>query len=226
MQKLTFKTGHTSCPACSLLGTPQEPYMAVPTVDDRVYCYACMKVTSGILEANRFRIFPTIQSLPKPVLDTVMALISVGVADDGSVASTYMIADAGAKGLGFSDPMTAGDMQRAAGAVACGNADVLIDEAERITIKLSHGPYNFHTAAVSFKPSTLRVADLKEDESGVRDVYALLERLTGPESNAVRQLARLGYRLGGCDVDSSMRFVRMSIGSAREGIAAEFHWIP
>lgn len=225
MQTLRFKSGHTTCPACSLLGIPQEPYNAVPTVDDRVYCYQCNRVTSPIFEANRFSIFSTIQSLPKPVLDVVMSLISTEVKADGSVPPTYAIVNLGAKGLGFSSPMTESDMQRAAVAVACGNADVLIDEADRVTIQLSHGPYNFHTLSLSFKANTFTGASLSATDNG-KIAAPLLDRLNGPEAAAVRTLAQRGFTYGACDLDSSLRFVRMSNGSQREGIAAEIHWIP
>ncbi len=225
MHTLRFKSGFTTCPACSLLGIPQEPYNAVPTVDDRVFCYQCNRVTSPISEANRYRIFPTIQALPKPILDIVMALISDEVKPDGAVSPTYAIVNAGSKGLGFSNPMTEDDMQRAAGAVACGNADVLIDEADRVTIQLSHGPYSFHTASVSFKANTLNVGSLSADDRC--DLAApLLDRLNGPEARVVRELSARGFTYGGTDLDSSMRFVRMSNGSEREGIAVEIHWIP
>ncbi|MDZ4834079.1 MAG: hypothetical protein SGJ27_09910 [Candidatus Melainabacteria bacterium] len=199
--------------------------MAVPTVDDRVFCYACNHVTSGILERNRFRIFSTIQSLPKPVLDLVMALTSVDVTNGGPVAPTYSIIDAVQKGLGFSDPMTEGDLQRAAGAVACGNADHLIDEADRLTIKLAHGSHNFHTVDISFKTSTLAVAALSDVDDTAR-ASALCDRLSGPEAKALLELARRGYAPGSFDVDSSMRFVHLSNGTAREGITVDIRWIP
>lgn len=224
MHTLRFKSGHTTCPACSLLGIPQEPYNAVPTVDDRVFCYQCNRVTAPIFEANRFRIFSTIQSLPKPILDYVMALISTEVTD-GAVQPTYAIVDIGAKGLGFSNPMTESDMQRAAGAVACGNADVLIDEADRVTIRLSHGPHSLHTASVSFKANSFKLAS-QSAANREDSVAPVLDRITGPEATAVLELARRGFTHGACDLDSSMRFVRMSNGSERDGVAVEIHWIP
>jgi hypothetical protein len=225
MEKLRFKSGHTSCPACSLLGNPQEPYMAVPTADDRVYCYACELVTSGIRGVDRFQLFPVVPSLPKPVLDVVMALISTKVGQCGAVGPTYTLDSAGTKGLGFSDPMTEADMQRAAGAVACGNADVLIDEADRVHIGLSHGLYNFHTVALSFKSSTLGAVQGVDCSADVR-LHPILDRLSEPERTALLSLARLGFSLQGFDVDSSMRFINMTCGSAREGITAGIHWIP
>ncbi len=225
MAKLSIKPGFTTCPACSLLGVPQEPYMAVPTVDDRVYCYACEHVTSGIRKADHYKLFPVVQSLPKPVLDVVMALISTKVGLCNAVAPTYTLDSAGVKGLGFSEPMTEADMRRAAGAVACGNADVLIDEADRFHIALSHGPYNFHTVSLSYKNNTVGAVHGGDCSTDVR-LAPILDRLSEPESTALISLARLGFSLQGFDVDSSMRFINMTRGSARGRITAGIHWIP
>lgn len=232
MQKLTFKPGFTTCPACSIKGTPQEPYMAVPTGDDRVYCHACELVSSALehfaekgKSATLRKFIPDLQSLPAPLLDIVISLLTTKVGEDGSTPPTYVVSAIGAKGLGFSEPMTDYDMTRASGAVAQDAAAYLIEEARRFNIAFSSGPYGASSLTLSYQPEHLAGAlEATEDYSDL--AAPLLDRLRGdgPEASAVSKLARVGFRPRHCDLDSAIRNIAMYKGSAASGVAAKLSW--
>lgn len=194
--------------------------MAVPTVDDRVFCYACKCVTTSF---DHFKLTAALKELPKPVFEMVMALIGLNTEDEDELHPTYRVVAAGQKGL-FSQPMTDNDCTRAAGAVAQGNADVLLDEADRTTVKFTHGPHAFHTLSLSYLPRDLAAAEQLKGSDTVHP--ALLEKLPPLEKRAATELAKLGFAVRHHDVESSMRRIFMFKGSAREGIRAEICWIP
>jgi len=200
--------------------------MAVPTADDRVYCYACGLVTSSLADLKRWELISKIRELPPFVRDVVFSLITYKVPEDLATLPTYTVESIGQKGLGFSEPMTEGDMARASAAVAQGAADYLIAEAERISINLSHGPHRFHTLKLSYLPSANQAPERVDADEVLTRHAALLDRLQPLEAKAVVDLIRHGFVPGGFDVDSSMRFVRLFSGSAQSGVSAEITWIP
>lgn len=231
MKKLAQKSGFTTCPVCMILGIGQEPYMACPTSDDRVYCHACNNVAHPVAHiahkgeaATLWKAVESLRELPKPLFDLVVDLMVHKVGDDMMMLETYFLASIGSKGLGFSNPMTPNDMMRASVAVACGNADVVIDEAKRVHIALANGKYAFSTLRLSYQPEDLEAA-LTVGNDCSDEVRDLLERLPEAEATAVAKLAKRGFSLGHVNIDESMKHVRMHKGSAGAGIAAEFSWI-
>lgn len=231
MKKLAQKSGFTTCPVCMILGIGQEPYMACPTTDDRVYCHACNHVAHPVAQiahkgeaATLWKAVESLRELPKPLFDLVVDLMVHKVGDDMTTLETYFLASVGAKGLGFSNPMTEADTARASAAVACGNADVLISEANRVHIALANGKYAFSTLRLSYQPEDLDDA-LRADEDNTDEVRALLDRLPEAQATAVAKLAKRGFSLGHVNIDESIRHVHMHKGSAGKGIAAEFSWI-
>jgi len=213
-------SGFTTCPYCTLTGLPQEPYMAVPTDDGRVFCYSCKRVTSDLSRTSADTVHTLRSQVALMVQSAVIALMSTD-----NDAQTYHLVTAGQKGLGFHQPPTDHDSMRAAAAVAQGNAEVLLSEAERVEVLLAHGPYAFHTVRISYLPNELRFAHV--EGNGVEGHEAILARLQGPEKHAFESLGKLGFTpvLNGTDFDSALRRLPMVKGQGGKGIRAEIAWI-
>lgn len=212
--------GFTTCPLCTAKRIPQEPYMAVPTDDERVFCYACNHVTSEL----SYSLVEALAKLPHGIVATVLSLISMPAEED---VPTYKLVSIGSKGLGFSEPMTDADQLRASAAVAQGNADVLLSEAERVDIVFHHGPYAFHTLKLSYLPGDLKVAFAADCPEVIGDrEQAFIDRLPQLEGRAVRQLILEGFtpNLDGADISSSLRRVHFVKGSGNRGVTAEISW--
>lgn len=231
MKKLAQKSGFTTCPVCMILGIGQEPYMACPTTDDRVYCHACNHVAHPVAQiahkgeaATLWKAVESLRELPKPLFDLVVDLMVHKVGDDMTTLETYFLASVGSRGLGFSNPMSESDMTRASVAVACGNADVVIAEANRVHIALANGKYALSTLRLSYQPEDLETALVAGDDRS-DEVRDLVGRLPEAQATAVAKLAKAGFSLGHVNIDESIKHVRMHKGSGDAGIAAEFSWI-
>jgi hypothetical protein len=229
MEKLRFKPGFTTCPVCSITGTPQDPYMAVPTADDRVYCHACQNVCAPLTHfrekgiASTLRdLLPKIQELPAPVFEVVLALLTTKVGEDGSTPATYVVTSV-ERPHAFSDPMTEYDYRRASAAVASDMVDTALELASRVSIGLTSGPYAFSSVRLNYEPKDLESLGPQRTDCLDR-AQPLLDRLTGPEGTAVAKLAALGFELGHVDIESSIRHVHMHRGPGAKGIAADLSW--
>lgn len=220
--KQTANPGYATCPACSVLGTPQEERQAVPTSDDRVLCLACKRVTSKFADP---KLVADMRSLPDCIREVVMALISTNEIVKGRpTPPTYSFNRvSGSGGESYSDSEQ--DRERAAAACAQHAVGYLIEEASRKHVDLSYGPYGFHTLRLSYKSDKVQSCG-RADLSGDVRVVEIQDRLTMPEKHAVLVLAKLGFRLNGSTLDASIRHVHLLRGSGEEGVHAEFTWYP
>lgn len=219
-RKLTIKSGFTYCTACLIAGRPQEERMAVPTSDDRSLCYTCQRISSDF--PRRFTLVPGLEHVCLPVRE-ILALLTSNHSED-VWAPVYEIRNITVKGLDLSGDRGA---ERAAAAVAQGNADVLIEEADRVEILLGHGPsYSFHNMRISYLPDELIAAKLELIEDCVDVVLERVDKLADLEKKAVIELAARGFKLAFIDTSGALARVLLYKGpSVQRGLKIELTWI-
>lgn len=225
-------SGFTTCPHCIVTGTPQEPYMALPTDDGRVFCLACQNVTSEIGHQPTPRrvnftgtLASAIQQLPPSIINVVLSLISMPSAED---VPTYAVTYAGPEAQPDHGPVGS-ESYSAHTAAACAQQQVqrMMEREDRVEICFTHGPYAFHTLKLSYDASDFAAAEgVEPGVIGERE-QAFIDRLPVLEGRALRQLILNGFtpNLDAADVSSSMRHLRAVKGSGGKGIVAQFSWI-
>lgn len=225
-RKLYIEGGFTCCSSCLIAGRPQEERMALPTTDKRAMCLSCQRVSPEF--PRRFTLTSGLEKLPLQVREVLALLTSNPVTDKGEDTSpmftpVYEIASISVKGLDLTGDDGAA---RAAAAVAQGNADVLIDEADRVEIVLTHGPYSFHTMRISYLPGELAAARLELIEDCVDVVLERVNTLGDLEKKACLELAARGFKVAAIDTSSALCRVLLYKGpSARTGLKIELTWV-
>lgn len=217
--------GFTSCPAAmfKFLGCVHEPYNSFPGDDQRVLCIACNRFTSEIPHELRGPVL----ELPEAIQKLVLELTSHAYAKDEPLVGTYRVYRIGKKGL-FSDPPSDDDNRRAAFAVAQGNADVLISEAERMNILFSLSTkLRNDRIQVSYLPSDLAKMGTTPVDPASMEAVLNHPAMSPERAKAVRGMLRLGFSPVAVDLDSMLKriFMRNSTTeTAYDGVTVEFTW--
>jgi|AGTN01.1.fsa_nt_gi hypothetical protein len=195
--------------------------MALPTNDGRSLCLAsnCQRISADF--PRRFTLVPGLETI-SPQVREILALLTSNHSDD-VWAPVYEIRNITKKGLDLSGDRGA---QRAAAAVAQGNADVLIEEADRVEILLAHGPHSFHTMRISYLPDELIAARLELIEDCVDVVLERVNKLADLEKKAAIELAARGFKVAAIDTTGALGRVLLYKGpSVQSGLKIELTWI-